>query len=175
MANLDEYYKGTISHLEERLYSFDPKAREVYNLIRGLETNIPIEVIENSKTSESVVKIPQLAYDLNGLIALVFDKDASVTDLIQFSITYSDKLVKAKEIEQIIKSFYPGFSKGLSSAFYKLKEQDIIDTFNPTISESNPEGSNHSVYYGLKKWFIGKNEVNPEYISKDLQDLIDIL
>ncbi|MDB5117794.1 MAG: hypothetical protein JWQ79_3286 [Mucilaginibacter sp.] len=149
-------YNDAITDLEQKLFSFNPQAEKIYNVINDLKSFMPTPAIK--ETSEPV------ANDLRTeiLLNLIFNKDAAATYLVTFAIVYNNKLVKVKDIENTIKKFHPTFDKVLSTPLYKLKEGDIIDTYNPT-------GSNHKVYYGMKEWFTGENAVKEEYLTKEIE------
>ena len=153
-------YIDAITDLEKKLFSFDPQAEKVYNLINDLKTFIPIKEIP----AES--NIPKTK-----IIKLVFDRNSAATEQVLFALKYLGKVSKAAEIAATIKEFDPTFDKGLSTPFNKLKEAESIAIFNPTITALNPEGSNHQVYYGLKDWFLAKNKVKEEYLGEDLKYL----
>lgn len=76
---------------------------------------------------------------------LVFDKNASAMKQVLFGLEYIGKVSKIGEIENAIRDF----DKGLNTPLDKLKRADKVEIYNPT-------GSNHTVYYGLKEWFVNK-------------------
>ena len=96
---------------------------------------------------------------------LVFKKDDPATDQVLFALKYLNRGAKSYEILDAIKEFDPSFDKGLSTPLYKLKDDmKKIETYNPTKTADNPEGSKHSVYYGLVEWFESKNRLKEEYM-----------
>ena len=159
MAPKDTALNEAISVLEKQLFDEYPPSEKIYNTIQSIKTFItPVNKAVN------IVDTPTGNGEINNdvLIALVFDKETTVTDLVKFALLYLNKLSKVKDIENVIRKFYPAFDKGLSTPIYKLKESGTIDTYNPT-------GSNHKAYYGMKEWFIGENKVKDVYLTEELE------
>jgi hypothetical protein len=146
-------YTDAITALERKLFSFDPEAEQIYNLINGLKAYIPVDKKEDKPTN--TVKI----------LKFVFDKNDGVKEQILFALKYSGRVSKSPEIVNTIREFDPSFDKGMSTPLRILREEGIIDVYNPTITIDNTTGSNHHVYYGLKEWFNGENDVKEDYIG----------
>lgn len=167
-------YIDAIKELETKLFGFNEEAETIYNLINGLKVYIPNK--QPSKEAIGNTTPEQIERNkLDAIIKLIFNEDSPVTDLVLFAIQYAGVLCKVSEIEAIIRKFSPSFNRGFSSAIYKLKSAGWIDTYNPSATETNPDGSNHYVYYGMKDWFIGKNQVKKEYLTKDIEVVIEML
>ncbi|MDB5110913.1 MAG: hypothetical protein JWR67_2027 [Mucilaginibacter sp.] len=132
-----------IEELESKLFDLHPEAEKIYKLIGGLKELIPIEkeIISNDTK----------------VIKLVFDKNASAMEQVLFALKYFGVIAKINEIEKTIKEFDPSFNKGLNTPLDKLKKAGMVMTYNPN-------GSNHSVYYGLKEWFNKDGSIKEEYI-----------
>lgn len=145
-----------INELKGDLFKLHPDNERIYNLIEGLTT----QQAEKQAKSQTIYTSAQ---NSTQFIKLVFIRDASANDQVVFALKYLNRVAKANEIAAAIKEFDPTFDKGLSTPFYKLREAGKIDVYNPSITDENPEGSNHQVYYGLSEWFEGKNKVKPEY------------
>lgn len=153
-------YSDAINQLKKELFSLHPDNEKFYNLIEGLksieEKNTALVSYANVKTKPNYLK-------------LVFDKNAPATEQVIFALKYLNKVSKASTITSAIREFDPAFDKMLSTPFWKLKEAGLVSIFNPTISENNPTGSNHQVYYGLKEWFKGENNVKEDYLPEELE------
>ncbi|MDR3695638.1 hypothetical protein [Mucilaginibacter sp.] len=149
-------YNDAIVTLEKKLFSFDPQSERVYHLINELKDFAPVEQVQPLNDT------PKTSIDLDKIVSLIFDKDAPVTDLVLFTLHYSNVVLKVKDIESVIRKFYPAFDKGLSTPIFKLKDSDVIDTYNPTTS-------NRSVYYGLKSWFKEPGKVKEEYLTDEIK------
>jgi hypothetical protein len=137
-------YTSTIQDLENKLFSLHPKAKEIYALINGLKT-FSFDEANPPAVFQPVHK-------------LVFDKNAPVVKKILFALKYLNSPVKVGEIEKAIKEFEPDFDKGFSTPLRILREDKLIDTYNPT-------GSNRDAYYGLKEWFVEDGKLKAEYLA----------
>lgn len=135
-------YQETISDLENKLYSLHPKAKELYNLINGLKSFSDIQIAPLTEVKNTPKH--------------VFDKHAPVTRKIIFALKFLNRVAKVGEIEECIKEYEPDFDKGFSTPLRVLKEDNVIDTINPT-------GSNRDVYYGLKEWFNENGDLKSQY------------
>jgi len=162
-------YSDVIQNLENELFKLNPENKKYYDLIEGLKgierDNKIKEAQSNSSLTAHNGELIKTEY-----VKLVFDRQATAMEQILFALKYLGKVSKSGEILSAIKEFDPSFDKGLSTPYIKLKDAGLIDTFNPTITSENTEGSNHQVYYGLKEWFIDKNKPLDNYITQNLKD-----
>jgi len=153
-------YSEAIDELKKDLFKFHPENEKYYNLIEGLKA------VEKAKSTTTYT----ITSSKPNYIKLVFDRGWPATEQVLFALRYLNVVAKASTIIGAIKEFDSGFDKQLSTPFYKLKEDGLIKIFNPTISNDNPTGSNHQVYYGLKEWFTGDNAVKQDYLTEELKD-----
>jgi len=164
MAPKDTALNEAISVLEQQLFTQYPESEKLYHTISSIKNFVtPVGSVISTDQYPQVGK--QL--DIETIVTLIFDKNAPVTDFVLFSLYYSNHVLKAKDIETVIRKFYPSFDKGLSTPIFKLKDNDVIDSYNPTTSLRN-------VYYGLKSWFKEPGKVKEEYLTQELKDDLEL-
>jgi len=136
-------FNEAISELENKLFSLHPDAKKIYGVINDLKYLTPQEKINSTPKIKT--------------IKFVFDKNASAMEQVEFALKYFGFAAKIHEIERTIKDFDPTFNKGLNTPLDKLKKAGTVITYNPN-------GSNHSVYYGLKEWFNEDGTIKEDYV-----------